>query len=314
MPSQSRPRSARWLSHKRTDLLVSNSKLDYCSSPDSAVVTGSESLGSSESIDSLDISNKIEIQPIENKISAPPKRRNNRRYRSWCQLKRDSLDSCISTDSSSDNSVKNGQSKGLTSRKPVAVVRNTLECPLIFSPGSYPPDQVTILPYYMPYFPASSPLIQLLPLAYLVTGESFAPSYSSSSSVTIDLTGHDVSYSVENLPPITPSKSESYSPSVTTANNFNKTPQPLMEINTNNLLRPSYTVYPPQRIHLQQHFPFVFIPAPLRVPRDLDPCRSLKTCAVPFSEFPNCEDEEERIGGSNISCLFYSLLSVFAFL
>ncbi|KAM7536564.1 hypothetical protein Aperf_G00000084510 [Anoplocephala perfoliata] len=284
MSPKSRPRSAKWLACKRADLLVSNSELDYCSSPDSAVATGSESLGSSESIDSLDISSKIEIPPPRTKVPAPSKRRNNRRYRRWCQLKRHSLDSCISTDSSSDNSVKKSQPKVSASRKPVAVIRNTLTCPLIFSPGSYPSDQITFLPYYMPHFPAfPPPPVQMLPLTYLMTGERdhLVPSYSSSSSITIDLTGHNVSYSVENLPPITSSRSESsYLPPM------NRTPQPLMEINTS-LFRPPYTVYPPQRPTHLQHFPFVYIPAPIRVPRALDPCRSLKTCAVPFSEFSN---------------------------
>ncbi|VDN98263.1 unnamed protein product [Rodentolepis nana] len=302
--SRSRPRSVKWVARKKADSLLSNSELDYCSSPDSAVVTASESLGSSESIDSLD-SNKIVPSPTRTKAPSPQKRRNNRRCRRWCQMKRDSVDSCLSTESSSDNSVNNVEMKKVSiNRKSLAVVRNTLQCPLIFPPGSYPPDQITTLPYYMPYFPAFPPPTQLLSYPYLNLGrDRFVPhtnsTHPSSASpcrnVTIDLTGHDVSYSVENLPPIVPSSSSSIPHFTKHYNHSRQTPQPLMEVNTNLFhVSPSYsTIYPPSpfaqksNLHQQQHCPYVYIPAPLRVPRALDPCQSLKTCAVPFSEFSN---------------------------
>ncbi|VDL61302.1 unnamed protein product [Hymenolepis diminuta] len=306
MNSRSRLRSSKWLVRKKADSLVSNSVLDYCSSPDSAVVTASESLGSSESIDSLEDSNKTAPSPSRTQAPSPQKRRNNRRYRRWCQIKRDSVDSCLSTESSSDNSVSNAEVKKVSiSTKPLAVVRNTLQCPLIFPPGSYPPDQITTLPYYMPYFPAYPPPTQLLSYSYLnLGGENFVPhahsihssSAFSSRNVTIDLTGHDISYFVENLPPIIPSpRSISNYNHMKPYNHNRKAPQPLMEINTNLFhTSSSYSsVHPPSlftqrsNLHQQQHFPYVYIPAPLRVPRALDPCQSLKTCAVPFSEFSN---------------------------
>lgn len=331
MNSRSRPRSTKWSGRKKPDSLALSSELDYCSSPDSAVVTASESLGSSESIDSLDDCKQIIPPPPKAKVS-PPKRKNNRRYRRWCQMKRDSVDSGLSTESSSStssssspsspgNTVKKTEVKKVSvNKKPLAVVRNTLHCPLIFPPGSYPPDQITTLPYYMPYFPAYPPPSQLLaypPPYHLQLLNRNSPL---SRNVTIDLTGHDVSYSVENLPPIIPpppppptsqhhhSRSLSNLPRNTVRRH---PPRPLMEISTALFPPSSPFMLPYPRVnwphqcpsggyHHHQHpqphahVPYVYIPAPLRVPRALDPCQSLKTCAVPFSEFPTCEHHRLR--------------------
>lgn len=283
--SRSRPRSLKWPERKKADLI---SDVDYCSSPDSAVVTGSESLGSSESIDTLD-ARKTEVS--RTKSNAPPRRRNNRRYRRWCQMKRDSSDFLLPNESSDCcgkfskiPEVEQKSGKAYWPPMPVAVVRNTLECPIIYPPGSYPPSQITI-PFCIPCFPAYS--TQWLALPYLSPGDGRLSSLTPSGSVTIDLTGHDVSYFVEHLPPLTPKwpPRDKVSP-----------PQPLMEINTS-LFQPYLTS---ERDHTQNcvlvypqawsaHPSFVYIPAPLRLPRALDHCESLKTCAVPFSEFPNCK-------------------------
>ncbi|KAL5106188.1 CCR4-NOT transcription complex subunit 6-like [Taenia crassiceps] len=280
---RSRPRSLKWPERKKTDLV---SDVDYCSSPDSAVITGSESLGSSESIDAFD-ARKAEVFTIG--PNAPPRRRNNRRYRRRCQMKQDPLGFPLLNESSDycgkfskipEAEQKSG--KACRPSVPVAVVRNTLECPMIFLPESYPPGQITV-PLCIPYLPVYS--TQWLSLPYLPPGDGRFPPLTPSGSVTIDLTGHDVSYFVEHLPPLTPKwpVQDKVPP-----------PQPLMEINTN-LFQPYLTserdqaqncvfVYPQAWL---AHPPFVYIPAPLRLPRALDHCGSLKTCAVPFSEFPN---------------------------
>ncbi|KAH9281397.1 CCR4-NOT transcription complex subunit 6-like [Echinococcus granulosus] len=279
---RSRPRSLKWLARQKTDLILD---VDYCSSPDSAVATGSESLGSSESIDTLDTR---KVEDSRAKSNAPPRRRNNRRYRRWCQMKRDSLgsvaliessDSCEKFSKIPEAELKIG--KAHRPPVPVAVVRNTLERPLVFLPGSYPPDQTTV-PSYVSYFPAYSP--HWLALPYLLPGDGQFSSLTPGN-VTIDLTGHDVSYFVEHLPPLTPKRPQ---------HDKVPPPQPLMEINTN-LFQPYLTserdraqncvLFYPQA--WSAHPPFVYIPAPLHLPRAQDHCRSLKTCAMPFSEFPN---------------------------
>ena len=268
--SRSRPRSSKYWRRK--------AELNYCSSPDSAVVTGSDSLGSTESINSLDV--------IENGVSktrpiADPRRRSGRCHRRWCQVKRDSLDSCLSTESGTPSTLRSMPNNTITDILkvalrthnlvgPVAVVRNTLDCPVIFPPGSYPPNQTGHLSFFMPYFPVSSPH-HWMSLPVLTP---YDVPYPPSGSVTIDITGHDVSFSVENLPPLSPKHSQ----------HAKEAPplRPLMEIDTKPFQSYAMPVPP-------SHLPYVCIPAPLRLPRALDHCRSLKTCAVPFSEFPHCK-------------------------
>uniref|UniRef100_A0A5K3EN64 Endo/exonuclease/phosphatase domain-containing protein n=2 Tax=Mesocestoides corti TaxID=53468 RepID=A0A5K3EN64_MESCO len=293
--SPTRPNSSNWSVLKKVD---STSETDCCSSPDSAVVTGSESLGSSDSVDSLDI---IKAESPSTKRNVPSKHRSNRRYRRWCQMRPDLSNSSSSPGSSAltDNKSLDDSTKNAKQHSPIptAVVRNTLECPVVFPSWSCLPGNAS--PPCAPYFPTLPHWVHLNWVPHLMPSNG-VPLQNPLGSVMVDLTGRDVAYSVERLPPVpqsilkNPYEKISVSPSYPEADQFRgafaqpfspppasssesgaESTQSRSEIN-NIVSTPTWHIPP---------FPSVYIPPPLRIPRALDHCKSLKTCAVPFSEF-----------------------------